>query len=163
MTRTIQRGENISHLDPLQSIWDLWNILWHVKTFGSADFSIDQPLLEVSQGCTEPLLQQTLLILTLPGCSKAETAEIQMLQKTEIPDCTILMLWWGKAKNDMTNGQVEAWQSGWSGRNECSGNEWEWGMVVKAAAWGWGAEWQHMSGEQEFTGVANWREGAMTD
>lgn len=70
---------------------------------------------------------------------------------------------WGKAKNDMTNGQVEAWQSGWSGRNECWGNEWEWGMVVKPVMWGWGAEWQHMSGGQEFTGVANWRKGAMTD
>lgn len=69
---------------------------------------------------------------------------------------------WKEAKSDMTNGQVEAWQSGWSGRNERWGNEWEWGMVVRAAAWGW-AEWQHMSGGQEFTGVANWREGAMTD
>lgn len=76
------KGEkHISHLDSLQSIWDLCNILWHVKAFGSADFSIDQPLLEISQGNAEPLLQQTLLILTLPGCSKAETAEIQMLQK----------------------------------------------------------------------------------
>lgn len=69
------RGKDISYLDPLQTSGGLSNALWHIKAFGGADFGVDQPLLEVSQGCTEPLLQQALLILTLPGCTKAEATE----------------------------------------------------------------------------------------
>lgn len=66
------REKDIPYLDPLQRGGGLSDALWHIKAFGGADFGIDQPLLEVSQGRTKPLLQQTLLILTLPGRTKAE-------------------------------------------------------------------------------------------
>lgn len=59
-------------MNPLQSGDGLGDTLWHIKAFGCADFGIDQPLLKVSQGCTELLLQQALLILTLPGCTKTQ-------------------------------------------------------------------------------------------
>lgn len=65
--------KHTSYLDSLQGCGSFCNTLWHIKAFGRADFGIDQPLLEVSQGGTETLLQQTLLILTLPGCPEAET------------------------------------------------------------------------------------------
>lgn len=100
-----KKEKKIFYLDPLQSVWGLCYILWHVEAFGSADFGIDQPLLEISQGCAEPLLQQTLLILTLPGCPKAETAETEMLQEINedrktwaTTAYTIRTLWMRKAK-----------------------------------------------------------------
>lgn len=68
-------AKELSYLDPLQSGGSLGNILWHIETFGGTDLGVDQPLLEISQGCTEPLLQQALLVLTLSGCTKTETGE----------------------------------------------------------------------------------------
>lgn len=65
--------KDVSYLDSLQSSGGLGDTLWHIEAFGGTDFGIDQPLLEVSKSCTEPLLQQALLILTLPGCTKTET------------------------------------------------------------------------------------------
>lgn len=68
-------ANDLSYLDPLQSGGSLGNTLWHIEAFGGTDFGVDQPLLEISQGCTEPLLQQALLVLTLSGCTKTETGE----------------------------------------------------------------------------------------
>lgn len=65
--------KEMSCLDPLQSGGGLCDTLWHIKALGGTDFGIDQPLLEVSQGRPEPLLHQAFLILTLLGCSQAET------------------------------------------------------------------------------------------
>ena len=48
---------DISYLDSLQRGGGLWDSLWHIKAFGGTDFGIDQPLLEVPQSRTEPLLQ----------------------------------------------------------------------------------------------------------
>lgn len=64
--------EVVSYLDPLQGGGRLGDALWHIKALGGADLGVDQPLLEVSQGCAEPLLQQALLVLTLPGRTEAE-------------------------------------------------------------------------------------------
>lgn len=61
-----------SYLDPLQSGGGLGHILRHVEAFGRADFGVDQPLLEVSERGAEPLLQQALLVLALPGRPEAE-------------------------------------------------------------------------------------------
>ena len=47
--------------------------MWHVKALGGADLGVDQPLLEVPEGGSELLLQQTLLVLTLPGRAQAQT------------------------------------------------------------------------------------------
>lgn len=68
-------AKDMSYLDPLQSGGGLWDTLWHIEAFGGTDFGVDQPLLEISQGCTKPLLQQALLVLTLSGCTKTETGE----------------------------------------------------------------------------------------
>lgn len=76
--------KEISYLDPLQSGGGLGDTLWHIKAFGGADFGVDQPLLEVSQGCTEPLLQQALLILTLPGCTKTEAGGIREMLRIDL-------------------------------------------------------------------------------
>lgn len=60
-------------MDLLQGGGRLGDSLRDIEAFGGADFGIDQPLLEVSQSSTKPLLQQALLVLTLPGCTEAET------------------------------------------------------------------------------------------
>lgn len=133
----------IFYLDPLQSVWGLCYILWHVETFGSADLGIDQPLLEISQGCAEPLLQQTLLILTLPGCPEAETAETEMLQEINedrkswaATAYAILTLWMRKAKE---------WHDKWAGGRMAKWVKWkEWvlgqrvGDGGKGCRVGWG-------------------------
>lgn len=64
----------MSYLYSLQSGGGLRDSLWHIEAFGRTDFGVDQPLLEVPEGGTEPLLQQALLILTLPGRTETETA-----------------------------------------------------------------------------------------
>lgn len=65
--------KTLCYLYSLQRGRGLGDTLWHIEAFGGADFGVDQPLLEVSQRRTEPLLQQALLVLTLPGCAEAET------------------------------------------------------------------------------------------
>lgn len=69
------RAHDLSYLDPLQSRGGVCNTLRHIEAFGGTDFGVDQPLLEISQRCAEPLLQQALLVLTLSGGSKAQTGE----------------------------------------------------------------------------------------
>lgn len=49
----------------------------HVEAFGRADLGVDQPLLEVSEGGAEPLLQQPLLVLALTGRPEAEAGGTQ--------------------------------------------------------------------------------------
>ena len=46
--------------------------MWHVEALGRADLGVDQPLLEVPEASSELLLQQTLLVLTLPGRAQAQ-------------------------------------------------------------------------------------------
>lgn len=73
-----------SYLDPLQSGGGLGHILRHVEAFGRADLGVDQPLLEVSEGGAEPLLQQPLLVLALPGRPEAEAGGAQEeVEKTD--------------------------------------------------------------------------------
>ena len=63
----------LSHLDPLQSSGGLCDALRHVKALGGADLGVDQPLLEVPESGTEPLLQQTLFVLAFPGRPQTQT------------------------------------------------------------------------------------------
>lgn len=193
----------IPYLNPLQSRGGLCDSLWHIKAFGSADFGIDQPLLEVSKGCTKPLLQQALLILTFPGCTKTQTAgkkkkrkkrphlsccswvEISREKWTKkersykqrkclLPMCPskqrrhVLMLWYCpdcthvmEDEPGMRNGQVEKWQSGWSGRNERWGKEGERVDGAKGHCVGGGLRGNIWLG-QEFTWVTRWRERGTT-
>lgn len=186
-------ANDLSYLDPLQSSGSLGNTLWHIKAFGGTDFGVDQPLLEISQGCTEPLLQQAFLVLTLSGCTKTETEEHKKKNKNKKNDfsklfsnplplrtndinrgfseqikrgvistrnvCRLLPMCLSKQRGSISRcsdtahivlklqrrrseedehvwekSQVEKWQSGWTGRNECQGKEGEWGMVTRGTA-----------------------------
>lgn len=73
------------HLDLLEAGGGLAEVLRHVEAFGRVDLGVDQPLLELSKGRAEALVQQLLLTLAPPGGLEAE-AGIQT-RSTEAARC----------------------------------------------------------------------------
>lgn len=62
-----------SYLDFLEAGGGLAEVLRHIEALGSVDLGIDQPLLELSEGRAEALVQLLLLTLAPPGGLEAET------------------------------------------------------------------------------------------
>ena len=64
-----------SYLDLLEAGGRLTEVLRHVEALGGVDLGVDQPLLELSEGRAEALVQQLLLTLASPGGLEAETGK----------------------------------------------------------------------------------------
>ena len=72
---------SLSYLDLLEAGGRLAEVLGNVEALCRVDLGVDEPLLEVSAGGAETLIQKLLFALTLPARLQTHTAHTQQQAK----------------------------------------------------------------------------------